>query len=123
MGLMKRMGVALVFAVAGCGGGGTDGGSTPGDIGMAGAAPAMAGSPDIAMSGSPDLAMAPSPDLAMAAAPDLVMGGPKTVTVLVGQGGNNFSPMNQTIKVGDSIKWVWMSNNHNVVSGNNGTPD
>ena len=68
-----------------------------------------------------DMALAAG-DMAMAA-PDLAMAAGKTVDVMVGQGGLNFSPQNVTIKVGDTIHWVWASNNHTVTSGANGTAD
>lgn len=77
--------------------------------------------------GTADLAV--KSDLATGAAdlstpPDLT---PATVTVNVGMGGNAFVPQTATINVGDTIRWVWVGNNHNVVSGTVtagvGTPD
>ena len=60
-----------------------------------------------------------APDLSTA--PDLA---PATVTVTVGQGGaNTFTPQAVTINVGDTVKWVWASGGHNVVSGTGGTAD
>ena len=56
----------------------------------------------------------PSADLAMG-------GGPNTV--MVGQGGLNFSPQNVTIKAGETIHWVWAASSHTVTSGANGVPD
>lgn len=56
----------------------------------------------------------------LASAPDLA---PVTMTVNVGQGGNVFVPQNVTINVGDTIRWVWATGNHNVVSGTGGTAD
>lgn len=53
--------------------------------------------------------------------PDL---SPATVTINVGPGGaNTFVPQTATINVGDTIKWVWGSGGHNVVSGTGGTAD
>ena len=74
--------------------------------------------PDLAMK---DLAMAPAdmakpPDLAPG--PDMVQVGPKTHTVTVAPGGNiTFSPTPLTIKVGDTVHWVWASGGHTVTSG------
>jgi plastocyanin len=35
--------------------------------------------------------------------------------VAVGDGGLNFSPEEFTVSVGDTVRWVWESSNHNVV--------
>ena len=49
---------------------------------------------------------------------------PQTHTVMVGQGGALvFTPANLTIHVGDTVRWVWGSNNHSVVSGTDGNAD
>ena len=41
---------------------------------------------------------------------------------MVGQGGAlAFSPANLTIAVGDTVRWVWGSGGHSVVSGTNGS--
>ena len=82
------------------------------------------GGGDLATGGA-DMAMGPA-DLVMAqadlaAAPDLAMGA-NVATVNVGMGGATFSPKSVTIKVGESVRWVWIGGNHNVVSGN-GAPD
>jgi plastocyanin len=45
------------------------------------------------------------------------------VVVMVGMNGLNFSPADVTIKAGQSVKWIWVSNGHNVVSGSNGIRD
>ena len=46
----------------------------------------------------------------------------RTHTVMVGQGGAlAFSPANLTIAVGDTVRWVWGSGGHSVVSGTNGS--
>jgi plastocyanin len=34
-----------------------------------------------------------------------------------------FSPASLTIRVGDTVHWVWASAGHSVVSGTNGTAD
>jgi len=46
---------------------------------------------------------------------------PRTHTVMVGEGGAlSFTPANLTIAVGDTVRWVWSSGGHSVVSGTNG---
>ena len=46
---------------------------------------------------------------------------PRTRTVMVGNGGAlTFAPANLTINVGDTVRWVWGSGGHSVVSGTNG---
>ncbi len=43
--------------------------------------------------------------------------------IAVGPGGAFvFSPSEIVIELGDSIRWTWMSNGHNVVAGNPGDP-
>lgn len=37
--------------------------------------------------------------------------------------GNQFSPGNVTVKVGETVKWVWEGGRHNVVSGTSCSPD
>jgi plastocyanin len=50
--------------------------------------------------------------------------GPRTHTVMVGNGGAlMFAPANLTIRVGDTVRWVWGSGGHSVVSGTNGNAD
>jgi plastocyanin len=34
-----------------------------------------------------------------------------------------FTPANLTIQVGDTVRWVWGSSGHSVVSGTNGNAD
>lgn len=41
----------------------------------------------------------------------------QTATVMVGQAGLTFTPNALTIAVGDTVHWVWASNNHTVTSG------
>jgi plastocyanin len=49
---------------------------------------------------------------------------PQTHTVMVGEGGALvFTPANLTIHVGDTVRWVWGSPGHSVVSGTNGNAD
>lgn len=70
---------------------------------------------------TPDLATASTADMAT---PDLATAGPQTVTVNVAAGGGfSFDPKTVTIKVGDTVKWVWGGGGHNVVSGSNATAD
>jgi plastocyanin len=69
-----------------------------------------------------DLAMKPA-DLStqpadMSMGPDLA---PATVNVQVGAAGNTFSPKTVTVNVGDTVKWTWVGNNHNVVSASSAT--
>jgi plastocyanin len=46
------------------------------------------------------------------------------LTVTVGPGGQLvFDPATLTIKVGDTVHWVWATAGHSVVSGTNGTTD
>ena len=52
------------------------------------------------------------------------LGRPQTHTVMVGEGGALvFTPANLTIHVGDTVRWVWGSPGHSVVSGTNGNAD
>src|SRR4029077_18650170 len=45
-------------------------------------------------------------------------------TVMVGDGGALvYTPANLTIHVGDTVRWVWGSAGHSVVSGTNGNAD
>ena len=46
-----------------------------------------------------------------------------TVHVLVGSGGDNFSPANVSIQVGDTVQWDWVSGAHSTTSGTSGTPN
>jgi plastocyanin len=49
---------------------------------------------------------------------------PQTHTVMVGEGGALvFTPANLTIHVGDTVRWVWGSPGHSVVSGTDGNAD
>jgi len=49
---------------------------------------------------------------------------PQTHTVMVGEGGALvFTPANLTIHAGDTVRWVWGSPGHSVVSGTNGNAD
>ena len=51
-------------------------------------------------------------------------GGTQTHTVMVGEGGALvFTPAHLTIQVGDTVRWVWRSSGHSVVSGTNGNAD
>jgi uncharacterized protein (TIGR03118 family) len=51
-------------------------------------------------------------------------GGTQTHTVMVGDGGAlTFAPADLTIQVGDTVRWVWGSSGHSVVSGTNGNAD
>ena len=48
----------------------------------------------------------------------------RTHTVMVGQGGAlSFEPAQLTISVGDTVRWVWGSPGHSVVSGTDGNAD
>ena len=49
--------------------------------------------------------------------------GPQTHVVMVGQNGLTFTPAHLTIHVGDTVRWVWATGGHNVVSGTDGTAD
>ena len=52
------------------------------------------------------------------------MARPQTHTVMVGQGvALVFTPANLTIHVGDTVRWVWGSGGHSVVSGTDGNAD
>ena len=46
-----------------------------------------------------------------------------TVTVLVGNGGFNFSPSSVTIHPGDTVRWEFSSGGHTTTSGNPGMPN
>ena len=46
-----------------------------------------------------------------------------TVTVLVGNGGNNFSPSFVTIHPGDTVQWTWSASGHSSTSGTPGMPN
>lgn len=51
-------------------------------------------------------------------------GGPTTVDVTVGAlGALAFAPSTVTIHVGDTVRWTFAGNNHDVVSGTNGKAD
>jgi len=50
--------------------------------------------------------------------------GTQTHTVMVGNGGALvYTPANLTIHVGDTVRWVWGSSGHSVVSGTSGNAD
>ena len=50
--------------------------------------------------------------------------GTRTHTVMVGDGGALvYSPADVTIQVGDTVRWMWGSPGHSVVSGTNGNAD
>jgi len=50
--------------------------------------------------------------------------GAQTHTVMVGDGGAlAYTPANLTVQVGDTVRWVWGSSGHSVVSGTNGNAD
>ena len=50
--------------------------------------------------------------------------GTQTHTVMVGEGGSLvFTPADLTINVGDTVRWVWRSSGHSVVSGTDGNAD
>lgn len=110
-----RMSTGLVLGclagfASGCGGGGGSDAAVKGDMALVKVDMATT-LPDLTMSGD----MPSPPDMTLV--PDLAM---ETVamTVNVGPGGGRtFDPKNVTVKVGDTVKWVWMSSNHNVVSG------
>lgn len=50
-------------------------------------------------------------------------GGPTTYTVYVAQLGDRYTPSTITIRVGDTVHWVWVGNGHSVTSGVNGIAD
>ena len=112
-----------------------------GDMAMAGGGDmAMAGGGDMTLGGGGDMAVAPGDmsgkpvdmvvinDLAKAgdgpvSIIDGSVVGPKTWDVAVGPNNTTtFSPANLTIRVGDTVKWTWMSGGHNVINGTNGVP-
>jgi plastocyanin len=50
--------------------------------------------------------------------------GPTTFTVLVGPGDSHtFSPSTVSIRVGDTVHWVWEAGGHTVTSGTGGNAD
>jgi plastocyanin len=50
--------------------------------------------------------------------------GPATVTVTVAPNDAHvFSPSTVTIRVGDTVRWVWAATGHTVTSGTNGNAD
>jgi plastocyanin len=52
------------------------------------------------------------------------MSGPQAHTVMVGPSGAlTFVPATLTIAVGDTVRWVWRSAAHSVVSGTDGNAD
>jgi len=60
----------------------------------------------------------------MAGGTTTTMLGPRTHTVMVGDGGAlTFAPAKLTIAVGDTVRWVWRSAGHSVVSGTGGSAD
>ncbi len=48
---------------------------------------------------------------------------PQTHPVMVGEDGLTFTPARLTIHVGDTVRWVWATAGHSVVSGTDGTAD
>jgi plastocyanin len=47
-----------------------------------------------------------------------------TWTVTVAANGNRaFSPASLSIRVGDTVHWVWQASGHTVTSGSGGVPD
>ena len=54
----------------------------------------------------------------------MTMAPSQTHTVMVGEGGALvFTPANLTIHIGDTVRWVWGSGGHSVVSGTDGNAD
>lgn len=49
--------------------------------------------------------------------------GSGVATIMVGQGGLVFAPEMRTVKVGETVRWVWATSFHSVVSGTPGSPD
>jgi len=59
-----------------------------------------------------------------AGATTTTMAGPTTHVVHVGpEGGFTFAPSSLTIQAGDTVRWVWSSGGHSVVSGSDGNAD
>jgi plastocyanin len=49
---------------------------------------------------------------------------PMTWTVMVAPNGiHTFSPSSLSIRVGDTVHWVWQGSGHTVTSGTGGVPD
>ena len=46
-----------------------------------------------------------------------------TVTVMVGNGGDFFTPSSVTIHPGDSVLWTWSASGHSSTSGSPGMPN
>ena len=46
-----------------------------------------------------------------------------TIDVMIGSGGNNFSPSSVTIQTGDRVRWTWAASGHSTTSGTPGAPN
>ena len=46
-----------------------------------------------------------------------------TFTVMVGNGGFNFTPASVTIQPGDTVQWTWSAGGHSSTSGSPGSPN
>lgn len=111
---MKKPAIAFVLALtvisAACGDDDDSSGTPPPDSGTADTATPDTGAADTSV---PDTS---TPDTGADTST-----APTTVTVNVTS--NVFTPALVTVKVGDTVKWVWGGGSHNVVSGANCLPD
>ncbi|MFC7133552.1 MULTISPECIES: plastocyanin/azurin family copper-binding protein [Salinibaculum] len=122
--VLRTAAAALAAGIAGCGGG--DGGDTPtdGTTATETTTATPTGTPTVTASptetGTPTAGATPTETPSEtatetpAATPTATATGPQTQLVTVGADGLRFRPESFTIAVGDTVRWEWRGDNHNV---------
>lgn len=122
---MKKLAIALLFAlmtIIGACGDDDDGGSTSDTNPTIGGSSGSSGGTGDAS--TEDARAAADSSVADTSAPDTSTADtstPTTTTVMVTS--NVFTPSTVTVRVGDTVRWVWGGGIHNVTSGTGCTPN